>query len=79
MKCEVCNGEGTYPIFDNYGQSRYSIRCPECYGSGEADEEAIAEEKAEAAANRAADIQIRKYHAAMAEKRAAEAISNRRA
>jgi DnaJ-class molecular chaperone len=72
MKCEVCNGQGTYPIFDNFGQSRYSIRCPECYGSGEADEEAIAEEKAEAAAERAAAIQRGKYEAAMAEKRAAK-------
>lgn len=69
MKCDVCGGEGWYPIIDNNGCERYNIKCPECFGSGEADEEAIAQEKAEAAAERAAAIQRAKYDAAMAEKR----------
>jgi DnaJ-class molecular chaperone len=47
-QCEVCGGEGNYPIIDMHGTERYSIRCPECFGSGtEIDEVATA--KAEAA------------------------------
>lgn len=38
-KCEVCNGGGDYPIIDNFGSTRYSITCPECFGSGEEIEE----------------------------------------
>ncbi len=34
-ECGVCGGEGYYPIIDMKGTERYSIRCPECYGSGE--------------------------------------------
>jgi DnaJ-class molecular chaperone len=30
--CEVCGGEGTYPIIDNKGSHRYDITCPECHG-----------------------------------------------
>lgn len=36
--CEVCCGEGYYPIHNKHGREMYSIRCPECYGSGYADE-----------------------------------------
>jgi DnaJ-class molecular chaperone len=35
LGCSVCNGEGTYPIIDTYGVERYTIQCPECYGSGQ--------------------------------------------
>lgn len=35
--CDVCGGDGTYPIHDMRGSQRYSIRCPECYGTGRAD------------------------------------------
>ncbi len=72
MKCEVCGGDGRYPIIDKHGYERYTIRCPDCLGSGEADEEALAEDKAEADAERAANIQRGKYERAMAEKRAAD-------
>ncbi len=72
-KCEVCGGDGWYPIIDMRGCERYNIKCPECFGDGEADEEAFAEEKAAAEAERAANIQRGKYEAAMAEKRAAKA------
>lgn len=33
-ECEVCEGEGTYPVMDKYGKHRFSISCPECFGSG---------------------------------------------
>jgi DnaJ-class molecular chaperone len=68
-KCEVCGGDGWYPIIDMHGCERYSIQCPECFGDGKADEEAIAAEKAEVAARNSAAIQRGKYEAAMAEKR----------
>lgn len=34
--CEICNGEGLYPVIDRQGFARYAIRCPECGGSGHA-------------------------------------------
>jgi len=34
-ECDVCDGSGEYPIIDRYGVERYSIKCPECEGSGE--------------------------------------------
>ena len=70
MKCGVCEGDGRYPVIDNHGRTRFLIQCPECFGSGLEDEEAIAEEKAEAKAKQAAAVQRAKYEAAMAEKRA---------
>ena len=44
-KCDVCGGGGRYPIHDMHGRERYTISCPECYGSGlgEEPEEAAAE------------------------------------
>ncbi len=40
-ECDVCGGEGTYPIMNMGGREVYSIECPECGGSGEEyDEEA---------------------------------------
>lgn len=30
--CEVCGGEGTYPIINMKGSHIYSITCPECFG-----------------------------------------------
>lgn len=33
-KCEVCNGDGIYPIIDRHGKELYGIRCPECDGDG---------------------------------------------
>jgi hypothetical protein len=39
-ECDVCCGEGSCPIIDNRGSVRMNIRCPECFGSGEADDEA---------------------------------------
>ena len=41
IKCEVCNGQGDYPIIDNLGSHRYSIRCPECFGAGQVEEEEV--------------------------------------
>lgn len=38
-KCEVCNGEGDYPIINNFGTTLYNITCPECDGTGEEYEE----------------------------------------
>lgn len=35
MKCEVCNGQGTYPIISVQGSHLYDIRCPECFGTGD--------------------------------------------
>lgn len=40
MLCPVCEGDGQYPIIDARGRERYSIQCPECYGSGLEDEPA---------------------------------------
>lgn len=34
MMCNICGGEGQYPIINMNGREVYSIRCPECYGSG---------------------------------------------
>jgi hypothetical protein len=34
-ECEVCGGEGFYPIIDKWGKERSCITCPECFGSGE--------------------------------------------
>lgn len=44
MLCPVCEGDGQYPIIDARGRERYSIRCPECYGSGLGDEPVLAPE-----------------------------------
>ena len=45
--CEVCNGEGTYPIIDSKGSHRYDIKCPECLGvSDEEIERRCAEDRA---------------------------------
>jgi hypothetical protein len=35
-ECEVCCGEGAYPVIDKWGKERFCISCPECFGSGEA-------------------------------------------
>lgn len=35
--CEICGGEGSYPIFDIHGSQRYSITCPECLGISDAE------------------------------------------
>lgn len=43
VKCDVCDGDGTYPVIDSKGSHRYSIRCPECFGSGKYYVEAIEE------------------------------------
>jgi len=34
--CDVCVGTGAYPIINSKGQELYSIRCPECFGHGNA-------------------------------------------
>jgi hypothetical protein len=62
-RCEVCGGEGLYPIIDSHGRERYSIKCPECFGSGEGE--------AELPKTETVDLQRDKYERAMAEKRAA--------
>ena len=64
--CDVCGGEGAYPIIDRYGKERHLITCPECYGSG------LCETDEEIAARIFAAEQRRKYDAIMAEKRATE-------
>lgn len=38
--CEVCEGEGQYPIHARGGKHIYDIACPECDGSGFTDESA---------------------------------------
>lgn len=38
-ECDVCCGMGDYPIIDRRGSTLYCIRCPECYGSGQAEPE----------------------------------------
>lgn len=68
-ECPVCCGMGTYPVIDKFGTERYSIRCPECYGSGKEGQEE-AREAAENKRREADDFALRaKYEAAMAEKR----------
>jgi len=37
--CEVCDGEGRCLIFDKHGKDRFSVVCPECFGSGEVDDD----------------------------------------
>lgn len=37
ISCDVCVGSGDYPIINAKGRELYSIRCPECYGSGKAE------------------------------------------
>jgi len=67
LKCDICEDSGWYPILDNYGFKRYSIRCPECGGDHNKEEpEIIAHE------NYWAETQRRKYIEAMAEKRQRE-------
>lgn len=40
MECDVCYGTpGYYPIINRHGTELYSIRCPECFGSGKVAEE----------------------------------------
>jgi hypothetical protein len=34
--CEICGGDGTYPIIDCRGKHRYDIKCPECLGISDA-------------------------------------------
>jgi hypothetical protein len=34
-QCEVCCGEGTYPIHNRKGKHVYDIKCPECWGISE--------------------------------------------
>lgn len=64
MTCEVCRGDGRYPVIDRYGRERYSIKCPDCLGSGEADEV----EPGVAVAKQAAAILDAEYEAAIAER-----------
>lgn len=64
--CDVCGGEGTYPIIDQQGRERHLVTCPECYGSG------LCETDEERADRLFAAEQQRKYDAIMAEKRAQE-------
>ena len=40
MDCDVCCGDGRYPVITRTGKELYTIPCPECGGSGKADEEA---------------------------------------
>jgi len=65
MSCDVCCGEGRYPIHNRFGSEVYSIECPECCGSGQMEAEAIAAVQANADRQR--------YEAAMAETRDAKA------
>jgi hypothetical protein len=63
MSCNVCDGTpGLYPIMDKFGSELYSIRCPECAGTGLTDDEVDLERRA------ARDLV--KYNAAMDEMRA---------
>lgn len=41
--CEICGGDGVYPIISARGSHVYDITCPECHGSGDAEEEPKAE------------------------------------
>jgi DnaJ-class molecular chaperone len=34
MICEVCEGDGRYPVINRHGQELYTILCPECEGYG---------------------------------------------
>lgn len=61
MACEVCGGDGLYPIHDMHGRERFSIQCPECFGAGRSDEEIVDDQR------RHADLAG--YNAAMAEMR----------
>jgi DnaJ-class molecular chaperone len=36
--CPICDGTGLYPIYDNKGEHRYDIKCPECHGLGKMEE-----------------------------------------
>ena len=45
-KCDICEGSGMYPIFDKHGRERYSIECPECFGTGDAYEDSAADKPA---------------------------------
>ena len=36
--CDVCEGLKFYPIHNRFGRELYSIQCPECFGSGNADD-----------------------------------------
>ena len=64
MPCLVCEGTpGYYPIHDSRGRHLYNIRCPECEGTGETEEEFDARAQLERDRSR--------YEAALAETRAA--------
>ncbi len=54
--CDVCIGDGRYPIHNKHGREVYTIECPECCGTGEAaeeDPEEVAAREAEQAVERA--------------------------
>ena len=38
--CDVCSDTGEYPVINSKGRHLYSIRCPECFGTGLPDGEA---------------------------------------
>ena len=64
MACEVCGGEGRYPIIDSKGSHRYDIKCPECLGiSDEELERRCAEDAAALARARAAVEKLRTHEA----------------
>jgi hypothetical protein len=42
MSCDVCQGLGTYPIHNQSGTQLYDIQCPDCFGTGETEEENLA-------------------------------------
>ncbi|OAH41856.1 hypothetical protein AX777_21325 [Sphingobium yanoikuyae] len=65
MDCEVCEGRATYPIHNKFGKRLYEISCPECCGTGEADD--VDMEAASQAARVHSDLA--RYNAAMAEMR----------
>lgn len=39
LDCEVCCGDGRYPVITATGKQLYTIVCPECGGSGFNDSE----------------------------------------
>ena len=42
MACEVCEGSGDYPVINKYGQTLYCIRCPDCSGTGDDEQQSAA-------------------------------------
>lgn len=64
-ECDVCNGQGDYPIYNKFASHVMTISCPACFGDGLDDETRDAKREC-------GDWQ-RRYELAMAEKRAREA------